>query len=82
MKQKSIMNMRFDLKPGMGVGVTKYITDQRVVNPSLPMEAQRLRNWYLFRVPVKDFTNKWARYQTLNPSGLCVCTLQVLKILL
>jgi len=47
-----------NLKPGMGVGITKYITDQRVVNPRLANGTTAPENWYLFRVPVKDFTNK------------------------
>ena len=47
-----------DLKPGMNVGLTKYITDKRTVNPRLADGTSRPEDWYLFRVPVKDFTNK------------------------
>ncbi|MEP6465760.1 MAG: cell surface protein SprA [Parafilimonas sp.] len=47
-----------DLKPGMGVGNSKYITDQRVVNPRLADGTTAPENWYLFRVPIEDFTNK------------------------
>ncbi len=46
-----------DLKPGMDVGLTKYITDKRVVTPHLANGATTSENWYLFRVPVKDFTS-------------------------
>lgn len=47
-----------DLKPGMAVGLTKYITDQRVVTPHLANGSSTPETWYLFRVPVKDFTAK------------------------
>jgi cell surface protein SprA len=47
-----------DLKPGMGVGLSKYITDQRVITPHLANGATTTENWYLFRVPIKEFTNK------------------------
>ncbi len=47
-----------DLKPGMGVGTSKYITDQKVVNPRLADGTTAPENWYLFRVPIDDFTNK------------------------
>ncbi|HVX49116.1 MAG TPA: cell surface protein SprA, partial [Chitinophagaceae bacterium] len=47
-----------DLKPGMGVGLSKYITDQRVVTPHLANGSSTPETWYLFRIPVKDFTAK------------------------
>ena len=47
-----------DLKPGMGVGFTKYITDQRTISPHLANGTSTSENWYLFRVPVKEFTGK------------------------
>jgi cell surface protein SprA len=46
-----------DLKPGMSVGLTKYITDSKVVTPVLADGTTRSENWYLFRVPIEDFTN-------------------------
>lgn len=49
---------QIDLKPGMAVGTTKYVTDQRLVNPRLADGTTAPENWYLFRVPIKDFTNK------------------------
>ncbi len=49
---------QIDLKPGMDVGLTKYITDKRIITPKLPDGTTRPENWYLFRVPIKDFTNK------------------------
>lgn len=47
-----------DLKPGMAVGTTKYVTDKKTVNPRLADGSSAPEDWYLFRVPVKDFTNK------------------------
>ncbi|RXK81397.1 T9SS outer membrane translocon Sov/SprA [Filimonas effusa] len=47
-----------DVKPGMDVGVTKYITDKRVITPKLADGTTRAENWYLFRVPVSDYTRK------------------------
>ncbi|WP_235921015.1 T9SS outer membrane translocon Sov/SprA [Foetidibacter luteolus] len=47
-----------DLRPGMSTGLTKYITDTRVVVPRLANGANKPEEWYLFRVPIKDFTNK------------------------
>jgi len=47
-----------DLKPGMAVGNSKYITDQKVVNPRLADGSTAPENWYLFRVPIKDFTSQ------------------------
>jgi cell surface protein SprA len=47
-----------DLKPGMDVGLTKYITDKRIVNPRLADGSSRPENWFLFRIPISDFTGK------------------------
>ena len=47
-----------DLKPGMGVGISKYITDHKVVTPHLANGASTSEDWFLFRVPVKEFTSK------------------------
>ena len=47
-----------DLKPGMAVGLTKYITDEKTVTPRLADGTTAPENWYLFRVPIEDFTSK------------------------
>lgn len=47
-----------DLKPGMAVGLTKYITDQKVVTPRLADGSTAPENWYLFRIPVEEFTQR------------------------
>lgn len=47
-----------DVKPGMDVGFTKYVTDKRIITPKLADGSSRQESWYLFRVPVSDFTDK------------------------
>ncbi|RFM25694.1 T9SS outer membrane translocon Sov/SprA [Deminuibacter soli] len=49
---------QIDLKPGMDVGLTRYITDKRVITPNVPNGQPRPENWYLFRIPVENFTTK------------------------
>jgi cell surface protein SprA len=50
---------QIDLAPGMDVGLTKYITDTRLVTPDkLPNGTQTPERWYLFRIPIRDFTSK------------------------
>ena len=48
---------RVDLKPFMTVGHA-YITDKREVDVDLVNGASRKENWYLFRIPVSQFTDK------------------------
>lgn len=43
----------------MDVGITKYITDKRIITPKLANGTTAPENWYLFRVPIRDFTNKY-----------------------
>ncbi|TKK69421.1 cell surface protein SprA [Ilyomonas limi] len=47
-----------ELKPGMDVGLTKYITDKRLVKAKLANGAVSEENWYLFRVPIDEYTAK------------------------
>ncbi len=47
-----------DLKPGMDVGLTKYITDKRLVRAKLANGGVSEENWYLFRVPIDGYTAK------------------------
>lgn len=44
-----------DMKPGMDVGATKYITDKRIVPVTYVDGSRGNENWYLFRVPIKDY---------------------------
>lgn len=46
-----------DIAPNMMTG-TNYITDIRMVNVTLANGGQRPEKWYLFRIPVNEFTNK------------------------
>ena len=47
-----------DVKPGMSAGVTKYITDTRVVPVTYADGTRGNENWYLFRVPIRDYVQK------------------------
>ena len=49
---------QIDLKPGMDVGITKYITDKKRVTVNSADGIVRQEDWYLFRVPIKDYSNK------------------------
>jgi cell surface protein SprA len=44
-------------KSGMGVGTTKYVTDAKTVSVTLADGSKSIENWYLFRVPVRSFSN-------------------------
>jgi len=46
------------LKPGMDVGITPYITDKRVVTVNSADGVRRTENWFLFRVPINGYTRK------------------------
>ncbi|MFN4313154.1 MAG: cell surface protein SprA [Chitinophagaceae bacterium] len=46
-----------DIQPNMMTG-TNYITDVRSVDVSLANGTQRMERWYLFRIPVSEFTSK------------------------
>ncbi|MEI8099910.1 MAG: cell surface protein SprA, partial [Sediminibacterium sp.] len=47
-----------DLKPGMDVGVTKYITDKRRISVNSADGVVRTEDWFLFRIPIKDYSRK------------------------
>jgi cell surface protein SprA len=49
---------QIDLKPGMDVGITKYITDKKRVTVNSADGIVRQEDWYLFRVPIKDYSSK------------------------
>ncbi len=44
-------------KNGMGVGTTKYVTDAKTVNVTLADGTKSVENWYLFRVPIKSYSD-------------------------
>ncbi len=45
-----------DLKPGMNVGTSRYIVQTQIVHPKLVDGAQTSETWYLFRVPITEYT--------------------------
>jgi cell surface protein SprA len=47
-----------DLKPGMDVGNTKYITDRQRIPIRYADGTSGSENWYLFRVPIKDYEKR------------------------
>jgi cell surface protein SprA len=48
-----------DLQKGqLGVNATRYVTDSKTVNVTLADGSKSLENWYLFRVPIKSFSNR------------------------
>ncbi len=47
-----------DLKPGMDIGVTKYITDKQSVPVTYADGSRGNENWFLFRVPIRDYEDK------------------------
>ncbi|NCI47992.1 T9SS outer membrane translocon Sov/SprA [Sediminibacterium soli] len=46
------------LRPGMDVGNTPYITDKRVVTVNSADGIRRSENWYLFRIPIRGYSRK------------------------
>ncbi|MCW3109265.1 MAG: sprA [Segetibacter sp.] len=47
-----------ELKPGMDVGNTKYITDRQAISVRYADGTSKNENWYLFRVPISDYEKK------------------------
>ena len=46
------------LTPGMAVGVTPYVVDQRTVTVNSADGVTRTEKWYQFRIPIKGYTGK------------------------
>ena len=55
---ESYFEYEVDMKPGMGVGITPYLTDQRTVSVVSADNISRTENWYHFRIPITGYTNK------------------------
>jgi len=47
-----------DLKPGMDIGNTRYITDKQSITVRYANDSTGVENWYLFRVPIRDYDQK------------------------
>ncbi len=46
------------LRPGMDVGLTPYVTDKRRVTVNSADGITRTEDWFLFRVPIKNYSRK------------------------
>lgn len=46
-----------DLHPGKSI-LDKYVADVRTIQPKLANDSITTERWYLYRIPVKEFTNK------------------------
>ena len=55
---ESYYEYEIELKPGMDVGITPYITDKRKVVVNSADGVRRTENWFLFRVPIKGYSRK------------------------
>lgn len=49
---------RVDLRPGMNETNNRFITDSREVTVRLADNTSRTEKWYLFRIPIRDYTDK------------------------
>ncbi len=49
---------KVDLTPNMSIGNTQYLVDKRVAPVKLPNETNRNVNWYLFRIPLREYYAK------------------------
>lgn len=56
-EQEEYFEYELDIKPFMNVG-TNFITDVREVPVALPNGQRRTEKWYLFRVPIAQYTRK------------------------
>ncbi|MCZ2223315.1 MAG: cell surface protein SprA [Chitinophagales bacterium] len=54
---ESYYEYEIDLSKNMDAGITKYITDKRAVNVNYVNGTTGVENWYLFRVPIKDYSS-------------------------
>ncbi|MFN3666022.1 MAG: cell surface protein SprA, partial [Sediminibacterium sp.] len=47
-----------NLRPGMDVGITPYITDKRRITVNAADGTTKTEDWFLFRIPIRSFSNK------------------------
>ncbi|SJZ71880.1 T9SS outer membrane translocon Sov/SprA [Sediminibacterium ginsengisoli] len=57
-ENESYYEYEIDLKPGMDVGITPYVTDKRRVTVNSADGITRTENWFLLRVPIRGFSRK------------------------
>jgi len=53
---ESYYEYEIELKPGMDVGITPYITDKRKITVNSADGLRRTEDWFLFRVPIKGYS--------------------------
>lgn len=49
---------KVDLKPNMQIGSTQFLVDKRTTSVKLPNDQNKTVNWYLFRIPIKEYYRK------------------------
>ncbi|MFT4153179.1 cell surface protein SprA [Parafilimonas sp.] len=54
---ESYYEYEIDLQPGMSAASNAYIVDERTVTPKLADGSTTTEEWYLFRVPVDEYTS-------------------------
>jgi cell surface protein SprA len=47
---------QINLTKNMNVGTTQYVTDKRTITVNYPNGTSGQENWYLFRVPIKEYS--------------------------
>lgn len=54
---ESYYEYEIPLSKNMAVGTTKYVTDKRTINVTYADGTTGTEDWYLFRVPIKDYAS-------------------------
>jgi cell surface protein SprA len=49
---------KVDLKPNMQIGSIQYLVDKRTTTVKLPNDQNKTVNWYLFRIPLREYYSK------------------------
>ncbi len=49
---------KVDLEPNMQIGTSQYLVDKRTTSVKLPNDQVKSVNWYLFRIPLKEYYSK------------------------
>ncbi len=49
---------KVELKPNMQIGTTQFLVDKRTTSVKLANDLTRNVNWYLFRIPLKEYYSK------------------------
>ncbi len=57
-EDESYYEYEVQLKPGMDVGITPYITDKRKVTVNAADGTTHVEDWFLFRIPIRSYSRK------------------------